>query len=202
MSGWKIAAAEHRIPKGTAFAAHKMVIVADPQGRIVRQLNGLASWFDERAGRWRQKPIGYLPSDRLRAYDTDRSPQTFLPVHGCGPHGGSVDRAIGAGDVVVLAEPSERAALETRLAPALEAIARINALSPGPEGGSGVPYPFLGLGTNSNSVFATVVSSMGFALPDFPRPARIAPGCGTMLLSQEEISNLCDRSRAVAPLEP
>lgn len=202
MSAWKIAAAEHRIPKGTAFAAHKMVIVVDPEGRVVRQFNGLASWFDERAGRWRQKPIGYLPSDRLRAYDTDRSPQTFLPVHGCAPGGGSVDGAVAAGDVIVLAAPVERAALDARLAPALEAIARINALSPGPEGGSGVPYPFLGLGTNSNSVFATLVGSMGFALPAFRRPARIAPGCQTTLLSREEISALCDRSRAVAPLEP
>lgn len=203
MTGWTIAAAELRIPRRTDFAAHKMVIVVDPDGRAVRQLNGLASWYDRSSAVWRHKPIGYLRSDRLRAYDTDRHPQTFLPINGAAPGSRDVRQALANGDAVPLFGGNEelsREALEEAISPAILAIERINALSPGPEGGSGVRYPFLGLGANSNSVFATLVDAMGFTLPNFARPARLTPGAGRRLLDAQEIAALRDRQRQVDPL--
>ena len=85
MSGWSINAAELRIPRRSRFAAHRMVVIADPDMKAVRQLNGLASWYDGEAKCWRHKPIGYLSSDRLRGYDTRAHPRTFMPIHGCAP---------------------------------------------------------------------------------------------------------------------
>ncbi len=203
MNGWKIAAAELRIPWRSALAAHKMVIVIDPDDQAVRQLNGLASWYDKAGKCWRHKPIGYLPSDRLRVYDTLEHPQTWLPINGVAPGSRSVGAAITSGDIVVMAggEGQLHAAdLEALLAPALEAKKRINALSRGPDGG-GVRYPFLGLGANSNSVFNTLVCAMGMAPPAFPHPARFTPGCGRSLLSAQEISGIRDRLANVGALE-
>ena len=203
MTGWTIAAAELRIPRRTSFAAHKMVIVVDPDGRAVRQLNGLASWYDKTSGTWRHKPIGYLSSDRLRAYDTDAHPQTFLPMNGVAPRSRDVRAAMANGDVVSLSEPAsgmDADELQSAIFPALSAIDRINALSPGPHGGGGVRYPFLGLGINSNSVFATLVEAMGFAPPTFARPARLTPGSTRRLLGAQEIASLRNRPRRGVPL--
>ena len=85
MTGWIIAAAELRIPWSTSFAAHRMIVVVDPELNAVRQINGLASWYDRAGQRWRHKPIGYLRSDRLRGYDTLEHPRTFLPINGAPP---------------------------------------------------------------------------------------------------------------------
>ena len=63
---------------------------------------------------------------------------------------------------------------------------RINALSEGPEGGSGLPYPFLGFGRNSNSFFSTLLHAMEFDEPRFARPARIVPGAqGTAAVEED-----------------
>ena len=70
MTGWSINAAELRIPRRSRFAAHRMIVIGDPKRDAVRQLNGLASWLDPASGGWLHKPIGYLPSDRLRGYDS------------------------------------------------------------------------------------------------------------------------------------
>lgn len=201
MTGWKIAAAEHRIPWRSSIAAHKMVIVVDPQDNVVRQLNGLASWFDADAKRWRHKPIGYLRTDRLRAYDTHTHPQTWLPINGAALRSRFVGDAIAGGDVVVMADGFDGAEVESTISPALSALERINEMSAGADGGGGLPYPFLGLGPNSNSVFTTFVTAMGFEEPAFPRPARFAPGCGVCLLSEHEIFRIRDRREQVEPLD-
>lgn len=182
MTGWIIAAAELRIPRETAFAAHRMVLVADPQRNAVRQFNGLASWYDRQGQRWRHKPIGYLRTDRLRGYDTLVHPRTFLPVNGAALGSRAVGQGLERGAVRVLADKLSEADVHARLAPALEAMTRINALSEGPEGGAGLPYPFLGFGPNSNSFFSTMLRAMEFEEPAFARPARIAPGAGQLLL--------------------
>lgn len=197
MNGWRIAAAELRIPRRLPLAAHKMVIVIDPQGRVVRQLNGLASSLDRGRGVWRPKPIGYLRSDRLRAYDTDRYPQTFLPMSGVGGRNAAAERALERGDVVDLVGAGEALSsddVECVLGPALKAIEQINRLSAGPDGGGGIPYPFLGLGRNSNSVFTTLVEAMGLEPPVPGQTAPLAPGWGRRVLSREEICRLRDGS--------
>jgi len=190
MTGWTIAAGELRIPRTSSFAAHRMVVIADPQLNAARQLNGLASWYDRQGQRWRHKPIGYLPSDRLRGYDTLTHPRTFMPMNGLAPGSRHIAPAIERGDMRVLAEGLSEKDVSVRLAPALEALKRINALSEGPEGGSGLPYPFLGFGPNSNSFFATMLHVMGFDPPAFARPARVVPGARGLLLRPAELKEI------------
>jgi hypothetical protein len=188
MTGWIIAAAELRIPRETAFAAHRMIVVADPKGDAARQINGLASWFDRRNACWRHKPIGYLASDRLRGYDTQAHPRTFLPINGVQPGQRSLLRALETGAAPVLADRLSKADVEHVLAPALAALTRINALSKGPEGGAGLPYPFMGFGRNSNSFFSTLLRVMDVPEPAFARPAVIVPGAKSLLLPLNDIA--------------
>lgn len=190
MTGWIIAAAELRIPWSTSFAAHRMFVVVDPGLTAVRQINGLASWYDRAGQRWRHKPIGYLRSDRLRGYDTLEHPRTFLPINGAPPGSRAVGEAIERDCVRVLAGGLTEADVEAMLAPGLETMRRINALSEGPEGGSGLPYPFLGFGHNSNSFFSTLLHAMSFDEPRFARPARIVPGARGLLLSKEMLDEI------------
>src|SRR5690606_18469299 len=114
---WSILAAELRIPRRTSFAAHRMIVVADSEGRAVRQLNGLASWYDRTGACWRHKPIGYLPSDRLRGYDTRTHPRTFMPINGADPRGWRVASALESGAARVLLTGLTAEQLEDRLAP-------------------------------------------------------------------------------------
>lgn len=190
MNGWSINAAELRIPRRSRFAAHRMVVIADPTMKAVRQLNGLASWYDRVEQRWRHKPIGYLSTDRLRGYDTRIHPRTFMPINGWDPATWSVAEAMKTGAVQILANGLSERDVEARLAPALAALERINALSDGPEGGAGLPYPFLGFGRNSNSFFATMLHAMGFETPAFIEPARIVPGVSRLLLPPDVLADL------------
>jgi hypothetical protein len=190
MTGWAILAAELRIPRESAFAAHRLIVVAKPDGDAARQLNGLASWFDQADRIWRHKPIGYLPSDRLRGYDTFTHPQTWMPIAGLAPGSWRLTPAILSGAARVLADGLSEADVETRLAPALEALKRINALRAGPAGGAGLPYPFLGFGPNSNSFFSTLLAVMAFAEPKFARPALLTPGAGGLLLPRSALDEI------------
>jgi hypothetical protein len=197
MSGWSINAAELRIPRRSRFAAHRMIVVADASGNAVRQLNGLASWFDAEGHCWRHKPIGYLPSDRLRGYDSKSHPRTFMPINGAVGPRWNISEALGAGAVRSLCSGLAREEVEGRLSPALEALRRINSLTQGPEGGAGLPYPFLGFGRNSNSFFHTMLQVMGFDLPIFTQSALVVPGARRLLLATEEIAALRVASNVV-----
>lgn len=190
MTGWIIAAGELRIPRGSSLAAHRMIVVADPKGQAVRQINGLASWYDRTSTSWRHKPIGYLRTDRLRGYDTLVHPRTFMPMHGTELGSRAVGAAIDQGAMRVLADRLSEADVAERLAPALEAMKRINSLSEGPEGGAGLPYPFLGFGRNSNSFFATMLVAMELEPPSFSRPARLVPGARGLLLPKDVLAEV------------
>lgn len=188
MSGWSINAAELRIPRRSRFAAHRMVVIADPAMNAVRQLNGLASWID--AGVWRHKPIGYLMSDRLRGYDSAAHPRTFMPINGCAPGSRAIGEAVKTGAMRVLADGLSAEQVEAKLAPALVALKRINALSEGPEGGAGLPYPFLGFGRNSNSFFSTMLRAMRFEEPVFANAAWLVPGRRGLLLPRTVLDEI------------
>ena len=187
MTGWTINAAELRIPRRSRIAEHRMIVIGDPSGRAVRQLNGLASWFDEEQHAWRHKPIGYLPTDRLRGYDTKTHPRTFMPINGAVLPDWNIAPAIATGAARVLADDLARDEVELRLAPALEALRRINALSKGPDGGAGLRYPFMGFGRNSNSFFATMIHAMGFTEPRFAASAIVVPGARSLLLPADQL---------------
>lgn len=198
MTGWSINAAELRIPRRSRFAAHRMIVIANPAGAAVRQMNGLASWFETGSGAWRHKPIGYLWSDRLRGYDSKVHPRTYMPINGASGPGWNIRPAIASGAARVLADGLTAEELERRIAPALEAIRRINALSAGPEGGAGVPYPFMGFGRNSNSFCSTLLNAMGFDEPAFAEPAWIVPGARRLLLSADVVQSLRTQQSAAA----
>ncbi len=200
MTGWSINAAELRIPRRSRFAAHRMIVIANPAGAAVRQINGLASWFDRENARWHHKPIGYLWSDRLRGYDSKSHPRTFMPINGCtGPHW-NLAPAISTCAVRVLARDLTAADVENQIRPAIEAVRRINALSEGPEGGAGVPYPFMGFGRNSNSFFSTLLHVMGFDEPAFAEPAWIVPGARRLLLPEQVVRSLRETQQARSPV--
>lgn len=190
MSGWSINAAELRIPRRSRFAAHRMIVIADASGRAVRQINGLASWFNDEQHSWRHKPIGYLPTDRLRGYDSKTHPRTFMPINGAASPDWRLAPAIAAGAVRVLADDLARAEIDVYLVPALEALRRINGLSKGPEGGAGLPYPFMGFGRNSNSFFTTMIHAMGFVEPTFAAAAIVVPGARRLLLPAELLDSI------------
>ena len=80
---------------------------------------------------------------------------------------------------------------------------RINALSDGPEGGAGLPYPFLGFGPNSNSFFATMLHAMGFDQPLFAQSARLVPGADRLFLvvrgPRDQACAELSRQAAIAP---
>jgi hypothetical protein len=194
MTGWSINAAELRIPRRSRVAAHRMIVIADPDGNAVRQINGLASWWDAAGKCWRHKPIGYLPSDRLRGYDTKAHPRTYMPINGAAPPRWNITAALETGAARTLAGGLSRDEAEQRLAPALLAMQRINALNEGPEGGAGVPYPFMGFGRNSNSFFHTLLMAMSFEPPRFANAAFIVPGARGLLLS----ANVLDEIRTPA----
>jgi hypothetical protein len=199
MTGWTINAAELRIPRRSRIAAHRMIVIADPSGRAVRQLNGLASWFDEEQHAWRHKPIGYLPTDRLRGYDTKTHPRTFMPINGAVLPDWNIAPAIANGAARVLADDLTRDEVDLHLAPALDALRRINALAKGPDGGAGLPYPFMGFGRNSNSFFATMLRAMGFDHPTFANAAWLVPGARGLLLPAEAFSRSSQESRLAQP---
>ena len=188
MAVWILIAAEHRLPRGSALLAHRVLAVIDQGGSCVRQFNGLASVLDASTKSWRCKPIGFLPSDRLRVYDTAVDTHTSLPLHGARAGFMDLNQAIVRGDAASLAGPLNESDLNSYLALVRRTLAVINALSPGPSGGSGLAYPFLGFGPNSNSAFSTLVAAMGLACPSLPRGAWLAPGIGRYLLPEREIS--------------
>jgi hypothetical protein len=168
-----------------------MIAVVDPKLNAVRQINGLASWYDRNCHCWRHKPIGYLRTDRLRGYDTVSHPRTFLPINGAAQGSRAVGRALERGALRVLVDGLSETDVHARLAPALEALQRINALSHGPEGGAGLPYPFLGFGPNSNSFFTTMLAVMELEEPIFALPARVVPGARELLLPASMLAEFC-----------
>lgn len=190
MTDWSLIAAELRIPRRSRIAAHRMVVIADPRGVAVRQLNGLASWYDRTQKTWHNKPIGYLWTDRLRGYDTKTHPRTYMPINGASGPDWNIRPAVASGAARILADGLTAEDVERRIAPALDAIRRINALSDGPEGGAGLPYPFMGFGRNSNSFFRTLLHVMGFDVPAFAAPALIVPGAGGLLLPEDVVASL------------
>ncbi|MFC4160447.1 hypothetical protein [Chitinimonas lacunae] len=137
-------------------AGHRYLVLLDPAGDVLAELNGLAT---SRSGRI--KPIGYLPSDRLKVYESGRRfyrldhPQTLL----CS---------------------GELPDLLPRWQAAREAMGRLNAAD--------LPYPLLGFGRNSNSVVRTLLAVMD--LPPQHRDYRLTPGARSLLLAQREIEEI------------
>jgi hypothetical protein len=140
------------------FAGHNMLVLLDSAQQVHMEINGLATSEDGEI-----KPIGYLPSDRLKCYFFDKA-RLYKP-----------------GQVQACLIQGNREELKNRIDAAVEAGNQINAHN--------LPYPFLGIGPNSNSVASTLIRVMGLQEPeDLLGGASIMPGVGGMLLDDGTIA--------------
>src|SRR5262249_28386651 len=128
---------EAQLPLVGGLGGHNLLVVVDPDGRVIGELDGLATGADGKV-----KPIGYLPSDRLKIY----------PYPGANFYRSDFARTeLASGDQTTIMNlwNAARAAGES-----------INALD--------LQYPFLGMGQNSNSVASTLIAAMGLTEPAMP----------------------------------
>lgn len=169
---WRIMAAELRIPSlpgvGRA-AAHRVLLLVSPSGQIVRQLNGLATLSNGSV-----TAIGYLPAHRLQALEWNPNVPELV----------GNQMAFDPSTLVQLSgNLSEAVAMDIWASGKQAAVAINQSWNGGP-----LPYPIGGIGTNSNSVFATLARAMGFGEPTFPNGSVYVPGAGVLVLSEQQLA--------------
>lgn len=154
---------EVRYPIAYGLFGHNFFVLKDPNGNFVAELNGLATGGDNAI-----KPIGFLPSDRLYAYVNTAREQSMYQSS----YDHAVVKAGGYSDIMTSWRAAEEAGVE------------IN--------NQNLRYPFLGIGSNSNSVASTLAAAMGVSENSVIANGSLlpSPGVGTLLLSTTEISNI------------
>jgi hypothetical protein len=198
--GWLLCEAIFRLVAVRGLAIdHRMLVVAAPDRRVAAQINGLASEWDGKAGFWRPVPIGHDKSHRLRVYLTgcwhwqkgrvvwagrSEAGAFYLPVLGTdGTLHADLTPALQSGLVDVAAGLDGRLTghdVEMLMVKAMIAAASLRSGDRTDRQASGLAYPALGLGPNSNSVAATLRRAMG--LPVARRSfGGWAPGYGAKL---------------------
>ena len=151
MAGENYTISEVQLPLLGGVAGHDMLVLKDPDGTVIGEIDGLAT-----SSSGSIKAIGYLPSDTLQVYAYN-GPQYYYSTY----------------PQTVLASGSE-ADITSMWNAGLAAGSAINDLD--------LPYPFMGLGANSNSVASTIIAAMGLPETTIPGSAPITPGVGTLLL--------------------
>lgn len=155
---YKIVLSQFHILTFFVKAGHNMLVLIDNQENLFSELDGLATSKDGKV-----KPIGYLPSDRLKVYEFS-SPYLYAKAQ---PQ--------------ITLFSADRESVMTHWQAALRAMDVINKKN--------LPYPVLGLGKNSNSVTSTLIRCM--KLNELPVPGGgIAPFAGRMVLSDAEIQEI------------
>ena len=161
ISYYKVILSQLRIAK---FFGHNFLVLVDETGAVTSELNGLAT-----SKNGKTKPLGYLPSDRLKAYEFRKAyfyKNTQQQI-----------TLLNADKEIILHKWNV----------ALKAVNLINIKNH--------PYPLFGLGKNSNSVASTLIRCMGLYESKIPRGV-IAPFSGKMVLSESEIKKLQDELMA------
>lgn len=135
---------------------HNLLVLLDTDGQVLEELDGLAT---SRQGQI--KPVGYLPSDRLKVYRFTRpylfqSQQRQVELHSGSAH-----------------------EVAQRWHAALAGAEAINALNLG--------YPILGVGKNSNAVTSTLIACMGLTEPTIAG-GKWAPWRGAQVLAAQQIA--------------
>lgn len=160
---WRLAGREWR------FGAHNFVAVADPQGRIVRELHGIA-----RGPNGAQLAVfgGLIPFREEYIWG-----ETF---HG---RTGFYDPSYPQGPLFAGGWP----AVDRRLAAAARLQAEVNRRA--------IRYPWpASFGANSNAYFAALVATMG--LKDVRVPGQLwAPSAGRRLLAPEVLATIAGEER-------
>lgn len=150
---WQIRLAQYPI---LGLFSHNLLVLLSESGVVLEELDGLAT-----SGAGRIKPVGYLPSDRLRVHRF-AAPFLFQPQQ----------------RQALLFEGAE-AVVRQRWQAAVCGGEAINALN--------LAYPFLGLGPNSNSVTSTLIACMGLAEPLIVG-GQWAPWRGVRVLAAQQIA--------------
>ncbi|ALR06385.1 hypothetical protein XFHB_05505 [Xylella fastidiosa] len=137
---------------------HNLLVLKDNSGKLISEIDGLAT-----SKNGETKPVGYLPSDRLKAFEFKSA---FLYESSQAQ--------------IALINANKEICLN-KWNVALNAITLINTKN--------LPYPIFGLGKNSNSVTSTLIRCMDLHEPQIPSGG-IAPFSGEILLSEAEIEKL------------
>ncbi len=145
------------LPLLGGIAGHNFLALIDPKGNVIGEFHGLATDAEGRA-----KPIGNLPSDRLKGHVEKRWYQPDF-----------AQAEVASGDHARIMNLWNAAAA-----------ARTNMDA------RDIHYPWFGLGQNSNSYLSTLIASMGLMGPRLPGGAPVKPGAGSMLLGPKDIQDI------------
>lgn len=145
------------LPLLGGIAGHNFLVLIDPNGKVIGEFHGLATDAEGRA-----KPIGNLPSDRLKGHVDKRWYQPDF-----------AQAEVASGDQAKIMNLWNAAAA---------ALTKMDARD--------IHYPWLGLGQNSNSYLSTLIASMGLTEPQLPGGAPVKPGAGSMLLEPKDIQDI------------
>ena len=148
-----------QLPLIGGTAGHNFIVVLDPNNRPIHELNGLATSQDGEI-----KPIGYLPSDRLRVYNEQEAKMRFYHPS--------------QNQEIVFEGSYEEVMHKFNLG--YEIGQEINRRNPS--------YPILGLGQNSNSVASTLLRGMNLKDPDLGMA--LTPGENSLLIPEEELKRI------------
>lgn len=168
-----------QLPLIGGTAGHNLIAVLDENGKVIHELNGLATSADGKI-----KPIGYLPSDKLIVYNEKEAEGFYYQ-----PNQKQTILFTGSYEQVM-----EKFNLGYQVGQA------INDLE--------LQYPFLGIGPtkggwaeNSNSVASTLLYGMGLEDPDLGWS--LTPGEGDLLLPKEKIDEIIrlHQNKKVSSLE-
>ncbi|MEY2757378.1 MAG: hypothetical protein RIR33_1156, partial [Pseudomonadota bacterium] len=167
-----ISVGEYQIPEGSRLGSHRFIEVTDSAGTIVYQFHGLATSADGSI-----QPIGIWPTDVLKYYAFDyqymkMDPATRVFLQNL--QSTTYNIAFSQADLTLLLIAIDAAGDKINL---------INKGNP-------LPYPSLGLGINSNSVWTTLLAAMGYSVPVIPNGAYIVPGVGIVLLDQATLEDI------------
>ncbi|MBR0814906.1 hypothetical protein JQ544_25480 [Bradyrhizobium diazoefficiens] len=145
------------LPLLGGIAGHNFLVLIDPNGNVISEFHGLATDAEGRA-----KPIGNLPSDRLKGHHDKRWYQPDF-----------AQAEVASGDQAkIMSLWNAAAAARTKM------------------DARDIHYPWFGLGQNSNSYLSTLIASMGLTEPRLHGGAPVKPGAGSMLLDPEDIHDI------------
>jgi len=145
------------LPLLGGIAGHNFLVMIDPDGKVIGELHGLATDAQGRA-----KPIGNLPSDRLKGHVDKRW-----------YHPDFAQAEVASGDPAKIMNLWNAAVAARTIMDARD-----------------IQYPWFGLGQNSNSYLSTLIASMGLTEPPLPGGAPVKPGAGSMLLEPNDIQGI------------
>ena len=156
------------------IGGHNLLVVLDPQGNIIKELDGLAT-----GSNGQPTTIGLLPwTTRLQVWDNVRL-EKVPNSQGQLPPPGQWFTYYSKDEPQAVVYSGTEADVMNRWDAALDCMAKINALN--------LYYPAIGIGTNSDSVISTEDPCMGLTEPAIPGEALLVPGRGTQILSDQVI---------------